>query len=304
MILFIFGPDSFRSKQKLKEVCDIIPETFDARITEYSVFKSNVTNISLFDKKKILVIEDIFDKKSKEFKELFIENFEALNKSEHTIIVYDNSILKQTGRDKLLKLLLDKAEMYFFSEMYPATVKKWIKDKVESYDKKIDNAGISLLYSYYQKDLWRLDNEIGKLVCFTDSITEKDVKILSRPNFNSNIFDTIDAIAKKEKSNALNLIFKHMSNDNNAIYILAMIASTFKTLLIIKELSEKNKTYEEILSITKLHPFFAGKSYKQSQQFSYTELKNIYRRIFKADFNIKTGRIDPAVALELLVLGI
>jgi len=53
-----------------------------------------------------------------------------------------------------------------------------------------------------------------------------------------------------------------------------------------------------------LHPFVIKKSLWQARKFSLEELKRIYRKIFQIDLNIKTGRLDPQIALDLLITEI
>ena len=63
---------------------------------------------------------------------------------------------------------------------------------------------------------------------------------------------------------------------------------------------EKNKA----LSTSGLHPFVVRKTSAQSHQFTFEELKKIYQKIFKSDLDIKTGKIDPSMALDILIAEI
>ena len=62
--------------------------------------------------------------------------------------------------------------------------------------------------------------------------------------------------------------------------------------------------YYIILKKSGLHPFVVRKTYYQCNQFSFSELKKIYQKIFKIDFNIKTGKIEPGIGLDLLIAEI
>jgi DNA polymerase-3 subunit delta len=67
---------------------------------------------------------------------------------------------------------------------------------------------------------------------------------------------------------------------------------------------EKNRPYHIILKKSNLHPFIVRKSYEQAQKFTIQQLKKIYQRIFQVDSAIKTGKIAPDVALDLLITEI
>jgi DNA polymerase III delta subunit len=69
-------------------------------------------------------------------------------------------------------------------------------------------------------------------------------------------------------------------------------------------LIEKNQPYYSILKKTQLNPFVVKKSYQQAQRFNLQELKKIYRKIFQADLDIKTGKTEPETALDLFIAEI
>ncbi len=67
---------------------------------------------------------------------------------------------------------------------------------------------------------------------------------------------------------------------------------------------EKDIPYASILKRSGLHPFVVRKSYDQSRQFSLSDLKKIYQKIFQIDFDVKTGKVEPEMALDLLISSI
>jgi DNA polymerase III delta subunit len=62
--------------------------------------------------------------------------------------------------------------------------------------------------------------------------------------------------------------------------------------------------YTLIAKKSGLHPFVVQKSSYLCNQFSMSDLKKIYQKIFQVDSEIKTGKIDSEMALELLLSGI
>ena len=97
---------------------------------------------------------------------------------------------------------------------------------------------------------------------------------------------------------------KHLEKGESPLYLLSMINFQFRNLLMIKELVEENQPYYSILRKTQLKPFVVGKSYQQAQRFGLPELKKIYRKIFQADLDIKTGKMKAETALDLLIVEI
>ena len=122
-----------------------------------------------------------------------------------------------------------------------------------------------------------------------------------KPRIEVDIFKTIDALASKNKKQALELLQKHLNGGDNPLYLLSMIVYQFRNLLLIKELSGKKLMYASIVKKSGLHPYVVKKNYFTCSQFSFEELKNIYKKIFQFDLDIKTGKMEPETALNLLV---
>ena len=140
-------------------------------------------------------------------------------------------------------------------------------------------------------------------------IEAKDIDLLVRPKIEPEIFKTIDAISDKNNFNsgkkwALELLHGHIEKGDHPLYLLSMINFQFRNLLVVKELMEKNQPYYSILKTTGLHPFVVKKSYEQAAKFSLKELKEIYKKIFQLDLNIKTGKMGAELALDYLVASI
>jgi len=182
-------------------------------------------------------------------------------------------------------------------------LKNWVLKEFLRYNAKIEVKVAEKIIEFIGNDLWQLSNEIKKLASFKKSqkIDIIDVNLLVKPKIEVEIFRTIDAIAARNKKQALYLIHKHLEKGESPLYLLSMINFQFRNILAVKDFIEKNKPYRIILKQSKLHPFVVKKSYFQAQRFTIQELKKIYQKIFQVDLGIKTGRIEPEVGLSLLV---
>ncbi len=73
--------------------------------------------------------------------------------------------------------------------------------------------------------------------------------------------------------------------------------------LILKDLSERTKLTNSWALAKKagISPFVVQKALNIAQRYSLAELKIIYRTLSDFDIQIKTGKIESRVALELLI---
>jgi len=314
VILFLYGPDSFRSKQKLQEIVlhyktakksGLNLRYIDAEQVAFDEFYSLFRASSMFDEKKLVVVKNLFSNKA--FQEALLAEtkkespLSVLEKLQDVVVVYESGEVDQ--RLKIGKALLKAGKCQEFALLDPKQCKAWATTEAEKLGVKINLDALDLLVAWTGNDLWRLSNELQKLANYKrDSVIQKkDVELLVRPKLEQDIFKTIDALAQKDKRQALALLHRHLDFGEAPLYLLSMVAYQFKNLLSVKELAQQGLMYNSIVKRSGLHPFVVKKNYFQCNQFQFQELKHMYHAIYQADVHIKTGQVEPETALDMLV---
>ncbi len=311
MIIFLYGPDSYRSQEKVNEIIERYKEShksglnlkyLNAKETDFQDFENIFKVTSMFEETKLVVLQNTF--LNQKFQEDFLDKVDGLVKSKDVTLVHEKDPV--SDKNKLFKALENKAKTQEFGFLGGVKLTSWVKRGFDDHQAKIAPDAIEELVNYVGNDLWQMDNEIKKLVNFKKGkmIEVEDVYNLVRPKIEVDIFKTIDALAEKNKKRALKLLHNHLDKGDSPLYLLSMINFQFRNLLVVKELVDSYKPYDVILKKTGLHPFVVRKSISQAGKFALEELKKIYRNIFQVDLDIKTGRIKPEVALDMLVAGI
>lgn len=307
MIIFLYGQDSYRMRQKIDEIVkgyksankeDFNLVKINSQEKDFRHLLENLNTISIFGGKKLIIVRDIF--LNEKFREEFLKEITNLKNSKDIIIVLEENPDKRTA---LFKGLLKNSKHQEFNLLDEKNAKLWFRSELEKNKLKIDNAAQNLLLSYIGNDLWRFSSEIKKLANFKKNqlIRKEDIELQIKPKIENNIFKTIEAVAFKNKKEATLLLHRHLDNGEAPLYLLSMIAYQFRNLLVIKDLIMKNKPYSAILKKSGLHPFVVQKTYSLCNRFDFTELKKIHRKIFQVDSSIKTGRIEPETAIDLLI---
>ncbi len=274
----------------------------DASKTDFADFHNSFKISSMFAETKLMILKNVFS--SKQFQEDFLEEIKILQALKDVVVVYESEEVDQ--RLKLFKTLLKEAKCQEFELLDAKNTKAWAQKELQKNGEKINNDALDLLINYVGNNLWQLSNEIKKISAYKNNgiIQKADIELLVKPNITTDIFKTIDALAEKNKKQALTLLHKHLDAEDNPLYMLSMIGYQFRNLLVVKELSEKGLMYASIVKKSGLHPFVVKKTYFQCRQFSFEELKSIYQNIFKIDSDIKMGKIEAETALDLLVAQI
>ena len=209
----------------------------------------------------------------------------------------NNPLLKHAVEDK-------NAHVKEFSAPSEKTLPKWIQERVKKNGGAIEADAVNELVVHVGNDLRLLDNEIEKLLTFraNQTIRAADVRTLVASVTESNIFDLVDALGQRETSRALKLLHDQLDHSAAPIYLLSMITRQFRLLLQLRDLAARGKTADQAAAQLKMHPFVAKKTWAQALHFTLPQLEAIYQKLLDADIAIKTGRNEPVLALDLLVV--
>ena len=317
MLIFLYGQDTYRSRQKLNEIINHYKKIhksglnlkyFDGKNLSFQDFKDEIRSVSMFAEKKLAVLKNTF--LNKNFKENFLRDSKEFAESKDIVLFYEE---EEFSGDKLFKFLKKHAKSQEFKPLQSQKLKNWVKKGFDDYGIEIREEALEKLINFVGSDLWQMANEIKKLVsyklkCPNPEISQRDIELLVKPKIENDIFKTIDAIASKNKKQALDLIHKHLEKGDTPLYLLSMINFQFRNLLIVKSQELRRKFYAgDVRVLTeklKMHPYVIQKSTQQTRKFNFEELKKIYQKIFQVDLSIKTGKVEPETALDLFIAEI
>jgi DNA polymerase-3 subunit delta len=297
MIIFLYGQDTYRLRNKLKEIIASYQKVhqsglnlkyFEGKNLDFHDFKQEFQTTSMFKEKKLMVLKNVFS--NREFKNSFLENSKNFTKSDNIILFQEEG--EVPPKDPLFNFLKKNAKIQEFQLLQGQKLKNWVKKEFEKYSAEADPRAVADLINFIGNNLWQFSNEIKKIATFkrNKKITAEDVNILVKPKIETDIFKTIDAIASKDKKKALALLHKHLEKGDSHLYLLAMISFQFRNLLTVKSGAK-----------LKMHPYVVRKTTQQARAFSLEELKKIYHQLFEIDYKIKTGKVDPQTALDLFI---
>jgi len=319
MVIFLYGEDSFRSRQKLAEIKQKYFES-DKSGSGLSSFEADSTKDISGKLKVVFGTSNLFASK----RLLIVKNLIALGseKEQKDVLAYANENKKRIGEDKelvavfweggmpkrnnaLFKFLDKEAKKQNFEKLSGTRLSQWIVSRIKAFDGafSISRAALDKLIAYTSGDSYLIDNEIRKLVDYSDRkmINEKDIDVIVKANLDSNIFKTIDALGGNNKKQALELMHNHLEKGEDPFYIFSMFVYQFRNMLKISDLNERGMREHEISKSAKLHPFVVKKGLAQVRNFPFSRLKQIYGKIGAVDLMIKTGKIDIELALDKLV---
>jgi DNA polymerase-3 subunit delta len=300
MIIFLYGQDSYRISQKLKEIVSgykvknpsgLNLVFLDLNENSFKDLEQNLLNSSLMPEKKLIIVKNIFNADS----ETILNSFKSQNLSKREDIVLVTISFKDSKNGLFDYLTKKPNQSQKFEALKEYEIKNWVRRFLNSSDIDLTGEALDFLVSNCNSDLWRLDCEIRKLADFKVKgvISRSQVEELMIPGRDHNIFELTDALARKNKKRALIALSKAVENGEKPTELLGLLAWQIRNLLRFKTSANPSEL--------KLHPFVLEKLKESAKLFSIGELNAILSKIINLDLAFKTSDVDEKTALSLLI---
>ena len=187
-----------------------------------------------------------------------------------------------------------------------AALESWITKRAQGLGVKITPDATSLLANFMGNQLRMLANEIDKLATYVGeraTINIEDVRLLSASAQEARIFDLTDALAQRNRKQALDLLHDLLADGEPPLKLISTITSQVRSLLLVKELANDGLRVQQIVTATGMAPFVAEKALRQVGKFQTAQLEGAYRQLLATDAALKRSRMTPEMALDLLVVN-
>ena len=212
---------------------------------------------------------------------------------------------KLDERKKLTKLLKKHAQMVEAKELNGRETADFIAGLAKSEGKLIEREAAEELVILCNASLSAIAQEVKKLSTYIgdrDSIALEDVKKLVARGLEQNIFELINKVVNRKRTEALQIFYDLLKQNEEPIKMMALIANQFRLLMQTKYFSQQGYGQKQIATNLKVHPFRVKLAIDQARLFSEEELKSIIEHLAVMDYEMKTGKKDKQLLLELFLL--
>ena len=208
------------------------------------------------------------------------------------------------ARNPLLRALSATATIHRQTAPAGAELDRWIKQAASEHGAAITPPAVRALNEMVGGDLWTLDRELAKLSLYAAGreIGEPDVRALVPYAPDTNIFAAVDAIIDRRPGDALRLLTQLMREGREPLYLIAMIERQLRLMALARDLADRGVPQGEMgRRMGTNSDFVVRKTLGQARRANLPAIARMYRRALRCDLDIKTGRMEPEVSLELLV---
>lgn len=306
-IYLLYGEEAYLRHQyrdKLKQA--ICPEGDEMNISRFQGKSTSVTEVldlaetlPFFAERRLIIIENSGWFKSAS--EGLPEKLKELPDTTYLIFVEEEV-------DKRGKLYKTVSTIGYATEMSTPNEKSlltWIVQQCAAEGKQMEEAATRYLLQQDGANMNLLQMELEKIFSYTmdrDQIRLDDVKQISSPQVESQVFAMLDAMGSQDQETALRLYQDLLELREPPLRILALITRQINILLQVKELLRLNQDNKSIASKAGIPPFTVGKYKSQCSHFSYEQLRSMLEACQDTDAGIKRSLYQDKVGVELLII--
>ncbi len=210
-------------------------------------------------------------------------------------------------RKNIVKNIIKFAEVKEFNQLKPWEIMKklapWIEDSFRKQGKRIEKEALDELMEAAGANKHRLEKEIEKLILYANEnkiITVTDVRSLV-VNTESDIFELLDHLARKEIGNSLKQINILLLREP-PIKLISSLVTNFRTLYNMKLLADSNMSINDIAKGIGRPPFIVEKSVKAWRNIDLKKFRNILEDFFEIELMFKSRAVNAKLEIEKFII--
>ena len=210
--------------------------------------------------------------------------------------------------DKRNKLFKTVSSLGYAANMTPPderTLMRWIAGLLKGEHRQISESTLRYFLERIDTDMENIRRELDKLVVYTDGreeIVREDIDAVCTVYTESQVFDMVKAVAEKQQAKALQLYYELIGQKEAPMRILYWITRQFNQLYQMKDLQSKGYPEHVIAERMEVRDFVVRKNNALCQHFSLAELRQAVEVCVEREEDVKTGRLNDRMAVELLII--
>jgi len=226
---------------------------------------------------------------------------------ENTILVFVETAASKAvdKRNRLYKQIVAKGRAVECKQPAEPELIRWITNIFKKKGKEIYPQTARLLLDTVPKGMDQIYAEADKLGDFVGTrclISPEDIHAVCTKSLEARIFDLVGAVCSGQTEKALVQYHNMLAAKEQPLMMLAMMARQFRMILQCKACAEKNMRQNEIIAQLNLRDFIVRECLRQGQNFTSDRLLEALTDCQDTDIRIKTGLVEGALGVELLIV--
>ncbi len=318
MVIFLYGKDTFRSRQHLKRMIekfrvDRDPNGYNvvridaAAEKQSSRIMSEILASPFLAERRMVVVESLLSSKQHtNFCPELLLRIEEKKIPDTTILICweAGGAVKGKEASALFERLTQEKYTQEFSVLVGAKFAGWIAAETQVRGGSISSQAAEHIANH-AFDTWQANSLIDALLAYKngEEIHLEDTELFLDERGGDMIFALVDAAFQGRLQEVYTLLRGEYARGADISYLFAMMLRQCRILIELRDLLDREdaRSSDMLAKTLDLHPFVVKKSLGAVKQTSLLCLKNVYTSLLQLDIQIKTGRGNPEMLFDFFV---
>lgn len=275
-------------------------------------FYSAMATLPFMSSKRVIIINELQALISIGLSDVF---FDTIRKApEDLIAIFYDSEQNLKKFSKLYQFFKKENRLVEFDKLNNYEVIRFLKKEILKRNKSISDSDLSyfiMLTGYLNKkmdvNLYNVNSELEKLIAYSEeeSIGRNHIDELIEKANDSDIFNLLDALSKKNSRVSLGYLYDLYDKNEPMESILYMIQRRYRHIYHYLSLYQAHKREDEIKEIVGIPSTFEFKIVSQaSREHELFDIKKSLEYILKTDLKLKSTSHNKLLLMEFLIVNI
>lgn len=208
-------------------------------------------------------------------------------------------------KEELRKLarLADRTEA--FEPLEGQRLASWVRDYCAERGCDIEPAAVAELTARAGSDSWALSGEMEKLCSFTaPTVTVSAVRTLVAAPTHQDEWELSNTISAHDRRGAVAALFRRVREGAPEQLLLGTVASAVRSLLMVRDLTDRNRPAAAIAKATGMHPYVVSKTLRGAAAADPKRLRRAHAALATLDRHAKDGRADTIDGLFAVLVSL
>lgn len=248
----------------------------------------------MFTGKSVVVVRDVGKLRNTERLVAYLSG-----PSPSTVLVLTSA--KPDNRQKLFKLLQEKAFTLSCRPLFDNEVSRWIETEVKRAGRTITPEAAGLMHLSVGNSLAEIRNELDKLYLFTGdkkTIDEDDVASVVGLSRNYSTFELQMAVGLRDVTRSMEILARMIDQGENMTGCVVLMTWYFEKLW---RMPDHPGSSHDVVALLGVKEFYARQYIAARRNYSEAQIEECFRALRDADMRLKSSRGTPRVIMTLLL---